>query len=69
MKKIAVEILYTAGERVTVILPDNLDRLEILGIANELLISLGLPSAKIVVGAEHAIAPTLEHTNGRTNCL
>jgi hypothetical protein len=50
MKKLSIEIHRTSKEdQVTVIVPENLDRLEILGIAEQLLQQLGLPSVKIVV--------------------
>lgn len=52
MKKVPVEVLTRAGEQVTIIIPDNLSPLEILGLANEALSKLGLYQARIVVGTE-----------------
>ena len=69
MKKISLELLYTAGEHATIILPDKLSHLEILGIAEQLLVQPGLPSAKIIISGEQAIAQPFEHSSVRTNCL
>jgi hypothetical protein len=59
MKKLSIEILQTAGDRATIILPDSLDHAELLGLVNALLERLGLASARIVI-QEHAVAPPLE---------
>ena len=49
MKKVPIELLYRAGEQVTVILPDGLGPLQVSGIVQQLLRQLGLPSAKVVI--------------------
>lgn len=49
-KKIAIEVMQRQNDVVTVILPEHLNRMELLGIAEQLLQQLGLPSVKLVVG-------------------
>jgi hypothetical protein len=52
MKKIPIEVLRSAGEKVTVIIPDKLNNLEILGIAEQVLLQLGIPSVHISIRAK-----------------
>jgi hypothetical protein len=51
MKKIPIEVLHRADDRITVVIPDSLNPLQLVGIAEQLLMQLGVPSVKIVVGA------------------
>jgi len=52
MKKIAVEVYRRAGEAVTIIIPENIGILELLGVMNRMLPELGLQQARIIVGDE-----------------
>jgi hypothetical protein len=58
MKQIAIEIFKTSANAVTIILPENLDHAELLGIANAVLEQLHLPTVRLVI--EQAIQPPLE---------
>jgi hypothetical protein len=52
MKKVPIEVMRRSGDQVTVILPEYLSHLELLGIAEQLLQRLGLPAVKIVIQAK-----------------
>ena len=52
MKKVPIEVMRRSGDQVTVILPEDLSHLELLGIAEQLLQRLGLSSVKIVIQAK-----------------
>jgi hypothetical protein len=52
MKKIPIEIHRTSSDRVTVIVPQNLDRLEILGLAEQIIAQLGVPEVKIILTSD-----------------
>jgi hypothetical protein len=56
MKKVPIELFYRRSEQVTIILPDNLNPLQVSGIVQQLLRKLGLPTAKVVIqGKEESI--------------
>jgi 3-deoxy-D-manno-octulosonic-acid transferase len=52
MNKISIEVMQRQGDIVTVIVPEHLNRMQILGIAEQLLKQFGLPFVKIAVGDE-----------------
>jgi hypothetical protein len=52
MKKVPIEVMRRSGDSATIILPEDLSHLELLGIAEQLLQKLGLPSVKIVIQAK-----------------
>jgi len=60
MRKVSLEVLYRAGDLASFVLPDYLSQLEIVGIVEQLLLSLHLPQARVVI--EHAVTPPYETT-------
>lgn len=60
MKKISVEVIFTVGDKAIVLLPTNLTHGDVAGIVETLLLSLGLSSAKVIVGENELAAPLEE---------
>jgi hypothetical protein len=52
LRKVPIEVMTRVGEQVTIIVPADLTPLEVLGLANEALVKLGLHQARIVIGPD-----------------